>query len=165
LDETHLDVGSTCYHVSEFMERQTRVGNIYEPIPGQKPKLDILIAEPGQPPRYAEIPMTFAALHKLLGGELEITKQNDRAAFVQGKNGNGILAVCGLNGENLTSLHPYTAQSYKHKLAERPAAANEKAKQTIAERLEAGKQKAAEHNASRLTLGTPHRSAGAAEQS
>lgn len=69
LDEAHMNVGSTCFHMDEFMEKATRVGNKYEPVPNQEPKLDVVIAESGKPPRDAVIDMSAAAIRELLGGE------------------------------------------------------------------------------------------------
>ena len=125
LDETHLNVGSTCYHVDEFMERMTRVGNKYEPIPNQEPKLDILISEPGKPPRDTEIPMRLDAIRELIGGEPEIIGNDKFSAIVKGANGNGVILVCGIKGDDLTSLHPYDAQTQKRELPARVAAIEE----------------------------------------
>jgi hypothetical protein len=118
LDETHMNVGSTCLHMDEFMERQTRVGNKYEPYPTE-PKLDILFVEPGQKPRDIEIPINMGALRELVGGQLDIVPLGYNTAIVCGITGSGAFdkssafAICGLNGDKLTSLHPYSAQKYK----------------------------------------------------
>lgn len=156
LDEAHMNVGSTCYHMDEFMERQTSVGNKYEPILGQEPKLDVVIAEPGKPPRDAEIPLDTAALHKIIGGEPEFINKDKFSAVIQGTGGNGTIVVCGVNGDHLTSLHPYVAQTQKRELAARVPAAEEK-KPTLADRLEAGKAKAAAHNTERQPPDTAHK--------
>ncbi|MCL2516934.1 MAG: hypothetical protein FWF15_00080 [Oscillospiraceae bacterium] len=142
LDEAHMNVGSTCYHMDEFMEKQMRIGNKYESIPDQEPKLDVVVAEPGKPPRDAVIPMTSAALREITGGEPEIIGKDKYSASVEGKNGNGTVVICGISENYLTSLHPYVAQTKKHELA----AAQENFKPTLADRLESGKAKAAEHN-------------------
>jgi len=141
IDEAHMDVGSTPFHMDEFMEKAARVGNKYEPIPGQEPKLDVLIAEPGKPPRDAEIPMRHAAIREIIGGEPEIVSEGKFSATIKGVNGNGAILVCGINGSELTSLHPYVAQTQKRELAARVA--EEKATTTLTSRLEAGKTKAA----------------------
>ena len=112
------------------MERMTRVGNKYEPIPGQEPKLDVLIYEQGKPPRDAEIPMSLDAIRKLIGGEPEIIDKDKFSAVVKGANGNGVILVCGIKGDNLTSLHPYDAQMQKRELAARVAAIEEQNSET-----------------------------------
>ena len=145
LDETHLNVDTTCFHVDEFMERQTRVGNKYEPLPDQKPKLDVVIVEPGKPPRDAEIPMSRAAIRDIIGGEHEIIMEDKCSALVIGVGGNGTLLLFGIEGGNLTSLHPFVAQTKKRELAALAAETEEKAAPTLADRLEAGKAKAAAH--------------------
>ena len=145
LDEAHMDVGHTCYHMDEFMEKQTRVGNKYEPIPGKEPKLDIVVAEPGCAPYYAEIPMSNIALRNLLGGEPEIIFKDKSVANLMGVNGNGTIVAFGVRGDYLTSLHPYIAQSEKLAFAERASASGSRL--SLSDRLDAGKIKAAEHNA------------------
>ncbi len=157
LDETHMNVGSTCFHMDEFMEKMARVGNKYEPIPDQEAKLDVLIAEPGQAPRNAEIPLSFTALREIIGGEPEIISKDKFSAVVQGTNGNGTIVVCGVKGDNLTSLHPYDAQTKKRELTERASATEEKSKPSLSDRLEAGKAKAAAHNAEHKTPDTPQK--------
>ncbi len=160
LDATHMNVGTTCFHMDEFMGKQMRAGNTYEPVPSSEPKLDVLIAEPGKPPRDAEIPMTDTALRKILGGRPEIVSEDKFSARLQGKN--GVTVVCGINNGNLTSLHPYDAQRQKREL-EAAIPAVEAKKPTLAERLSAGKAKADAHNASRNVSDTPQRRTNAAE--
>ena len=144
LDEAHMFVGSTCLHMDEFMERQTRVGNKYEPV-HTEPKLDILFVEPGQKPRDLEIPIDINALRVLVGGEPAMAPLNDHAVIVKGLIGgdvnkkSGAFAVCGLNDGALSSLHPYWAQKYKLEFAPRD---REEKKPSIKEQL-AGAQKAA----------------------
>jgi len=147
LDEAHMNVGSTCFHMDEFMEKQTRVGNKYEPVPHQEPKLDVLIVEPGKPPHNAEIVMSLAAMSKIVGGTPEIVGINKDMAIVNNTYGNGTFLICGMSDGQLTSLHPYAAQMKKRELENRVAARNEPDKLTLADRLETGKAKAAEHNA------------------
>jgi hypothetical protein len=48
------------------------VGNKYEAIPGQKPTLDILAAKYGEVLQDVSIPMTDAAIKKLVGGKYDI---------------------------------------------------------------------------------------------
>ena len=163
LDPTHLDVGSSCYHCSEFMEKMTRNGNQYEPAPNQKPKFDILIAELGKPPRDIEIPISETAIRKLLGGEPEIVNKDKFSVTLTGKDGNGTIAVFGNNDGNISSLHPYDAQKYKRDFAASVSETEEKPKKTLAEQLEAGKTKAAAHNASRKTPDAPSKTKKAAE--
>ena len=145
LDEAHMNVGSTCYHMDEFMEKQSRVGNKYEPVQGQEAKLDIVVAEPGCAPYYAEIPMNNIALRNLLGGEPEIIFKDKSVANLTGTNGNGTIVACGVRDDYLTSLHPYIAQSEKLTYAERASASGSRL--SLSDRLDAGKAKAAEHNA------------------
>jgi hypothetical protein len=162
LDATHMNVGSTCYHMDEFMEKQTRAGNKYEAIPGQEPKLDVVIAEPGKPPRDAEIPITQEALWAITGGKPKNVVTDRLGLVAQIHGNNGAIVVCGINKDNLTSLHPYDAQRQKHELAALVPAAEEK-RPTLAERLEAGKAKAAAHEAGRPTPDTPRRAKATAE--
>ena len=145
LDETHLNVGDTCFHVDEFMEKQMKVGNRYEPVPGQEPVIDVVIAEPGKPPRYAELPMNRAAIREAIGGEPVVVGEDRFYALVRGGGGNGTVIAFGIKDGNLTSLHPYTAQTLKRELAAIVAAMDEKPALTLASRLEAGKAKAAAH--------------------
>jgi hypothetical protein len=160
IDNHHIVVGTATYHVDEFMQRQTRVGNAYEPIPGQPPQMDILIAEPGKPPHDVEVPMSKIALCKLLGGEPEIVSKDMDSVIVKGINGNGTLLICGSKDNNLTSLHPYTAQSKKRELGMRYAGVEEKNmkdKPILTKRLNAGKEKAAAHKAPRNAPETPRK--------
>lgn len=123
LDETHMNVGSTCFHMDEFMERQRRAGNSYEPVMNGEPTLDILLVEPGQTPRDVSIPIHMAALSALIGGSVVVSPLNDHAAMVKGNAANDamgkdvVFAICGLNGDMLTSLHPYWAQKYRRDYA------------------------------------------------
>ena len=143
INETHLTVGSSAFHIDELMERMKRVGNTCEPIPGQEPKIDIVIVQLGKPAREAEIPISRAAMREILGGEPEIVCKDKFTASLTGNGGGGTLIVCGINGGNLTSLHPYDAQKFRLELAERPAASASKKPPTLAERLDAGRAKAA----------------------
>jgi hypothetical protein len=68
----------------------------------------------------------------------------------------------GLNGGNMTSIHPYDAQNRKRELAERVPAAEER-KPTLAERLEAGKVRAASQDAGRQPLDAPRTTKAATE--
>jgi hypothetical protein len=157
LDETHMYVGSTCLHIDEFMEKQTRVGNKYEPVPNQEPKIDIVVAEPGKPPHDAEIPMGMLPLCEIIGGDVEVVSILRNTAVVKGIGGNGTLVACGLSGENLTSLHPYEAQIYKRDLAERSPVPAEKKPKTLTQRLEAGKKKAAAHDTKQVPSKTTNK--------
>jgi hypothetical protein len=152
LDDHHMYVGSTCLHVNEFMEKQTRVGNTYEPISNQEPLIDVVIVEKNKFPSDIEIDMTHSAIREILGGEPEIISKDKFSVIVKGIEGNGKMLVCGYDGDYLTSLHPYVAQTKKYELAALfpKEEKEEKAKPTLVERLEAGKAKAAEHNADKL---------------
>ena len=135
IDEAHLTIGGNNYHISELAEKLKKNGNRVEPIPGQKPTLDVIAAKYGEPLQDVTIPMTEAAIKKLVGVKYEKeilyaasrTEQiKDRkieikgsaiAALLRGKDG---IAVCGIGGDDntaLTSLHPYWAQSYKRELS------------------------------------------------
>ena len=148
LDEAHMFVGSTCLHMDEFLEKQARAGNKYEPV-HTEPKLDILFVVPGQKPRDLEIPIDINALRVLVGGEPAITPLNDHAVIVKGVTGgdannkDGAFAVCGFNDGELTSLHPYWAQKYKLEFTPRD---REEKKPSIKEQLAGAQKSAAELN-------------------
>jgi hypothetical protein len=132
IDEAHTKIGSEYYHNDEFSSKAAKVGNRYEAVPNPKPKIDILAAKYGEDLQAVEIPMTEAALRKLVGGSYETatlyypsrTEQiKDRkveikgeafGAVIRGKEG---IAVCGLTDGVLTSLHPYNAQTCKRELS------------------------------------------------
>ena len=147
LDEAHMFVGSTCFHMDEFMEKQARVGNKSEPVPTE-PKLDIVFVEPNRKPRDVELPINLTALRTLVGGEPDFAPLGDHSAIVWGNKGRGIrdksdaFAVCGVNDGKLTSLHPYWAQKYKREYAPR----EEEKKPSITELLADTKKAAVEHN-------------------
>ena len=143
LDEMHMNVGSTCYHNDEFMEKCIKIGNKYEPLPVQEPIIDVIVAEPGKPPYDAEIPMTYTALRSIIGGKPEIVSADKYQAVVKGVDGNGTAIVCGIKDGNLTSLHPYVAQTQKREFVSRSV--EEFRATSLANRLEAGKVKAASH--------------------
>jgi hypothetical protein len=150
LDESHMYVGSTCLHMDEFMEKQKRVGNKYEPVPNPEPMLDILFAERGQIPRDVEIPISIDALCELVGGPLDLAPLGKDAMIVRGITGSGTydksgaFAICGVNGENLTSLHPYQAQRYKLEYTprEQPAAVITEKKPSLIGRIAEAKKTA-----------------------
>jgi hypothetical protein len=147
LDEAHMNVGSSCYHMDEFMEKQMRANNQYEPVPNRKPMLDILTVEPGKAPENAEIPLNLAALNRMLGGTPETIPLSKSAAIALGKNGNGRMAICGLNHGELASLHPYDAQMYRHhpeKITEAVAAVSNTP--TLQEQLAEAKRAVAAQN-------------------
>ena len=159
LDDTHFYVANQCFHADEFKEKMMRLGNKYGPLSlPEPPMIDIVIAELGEAPRDAEVAASDAAMRELLGGEVEIISVerfagDRRGVYVRGADGNGAVAVCGIEGDNITSLHPNDARTAKRELAERVRAADaEKPKATLAERLEAGKAKAAAHNAGREAI-------------
>ena len=146
LDETHLTVGSNTYHINEFAERMKKTGNRCEPVPNQKPKLNVLSANYGESLQSVEISMTEAALRKLVGGKYEVamlTEENAASpcAIVRGTEG---IAICGILDGTLTSLHPYRTQGYKRELspAERPAQ-----KSSLLCNLDVAKTAVAAHNA------------------
>jgi hypothetical protein len=133
IDEAHTKIGSEYYHNDEFSSKAAKVGNRYEAVPNPKPMIDVLAAKYGEDLQAAQIPMTEAAVRKLVGGSYEMEtlynwdKKYIFGALVRGKDG---IAVCGLGGRNndtLTSLHPYNAQTYKRELS--PAEREEPEKQ------------------------------------
>jgi len=119
IDEAHTKVGSEYYHNDEFASKMANNGNTYELIPGQKPVLDILAAKYGENLQDVTIPITEAALRKLVGGKYDITPlryQNGQVfgAILRGKDG---VAVCGMTDDKITSLHPYDAQTQRRELS------------------------------------------------
>jgi hypothetical protein len=72
IDEAHLTIGNNFYHISEFAERLKKNGNRVEPIPGQKPMIDVIAAKYGENLQDVSIPMTEAAIRKLVGGAYEM---------------------------------------------------------------------------------------------
>jgi len=127
IDETHLNIGTTPYHLYEFAERMEQSGNRYEAVPKRVNKIDILSAKYGEALQDVAIPMTEAAIRKLVGGDYELTPltySNDKVYAMRADGPDGV-AICGIADEILTSLHPYSAQSCKLELspAERPTQA------------------------------------------
>jgi hypothetical protein len=120
LDETHLTVNGETYHSCQLAEICERNGHTIEPAAAPEPKLDVLAAKYGDNMQAIEIPMTETAIGELVGGEYEISPlryQSGKiaAALVRGADG---IAVCGIGKyDTLTSLHPYTAQTYKRELS------------------------------------------------
>jgi hypothetical protein len=123
IDECHTKIGSEYFHNDEYAEKSSRAGNKTEPIPTETPTIDILAAKYGEELQAVEIPMTEAAIRKLVGDAYETEtlynwdKKYVFGALVSGKDG---IAVCGLGGKNsdiLTSLHLYHAQTYKRELS------------------------------------------------
>jgi threonine dehydrogenase-like Zn-dependent dehydrogenase len=100
------------------------------------------------------IPLRYTELKTIIGGEIEFISKDKFAAVIQGINGNGTIAVFGMNGDKLTSLHPYDAQKHKLELKERIPMSKDSKPQTLAERLEAGKAKTNRHNAARAASET-----------
>jgi hypothetical protein len=160
IDEMHFDLigrHTETYHICQFAEIMERNGNKVEAIPGQKPTLDILFAKYGEKLTDTTIPMTEAALQKLVGGKYDMetlhypsrTEQvKDKKVEIKGKafgvvlRGKDGIAVCGLTDGVLTSLHPYNAQTQKRELStERPK------KPSLLANLEAKKAIVAENKA------------------
>jgi hypothetical protein len=138
IDECHTKIGSEYYHNDEYAEKSAKAGNLTEPVTSAKPKIDVLAARYGEDLQDVEIPMTDAAIKRLVGGKYEVemlyypnrTEQfKDRIVEIKGKafgavvRGKDGIAVCGLTDGVLTSLHPYNAQTQKRELspAERPS--------------------------------------------
>jgi hypothetical protein len=166
IDECHTKIGSEYYHIDEYAEKSARVGNRTEPAPSQRPAIDILAAKYGEALHDVQIPMTEAAIRKLVGGKYETetlhypdrTEQfRDRKIEIKGKafgavvRGKDGIAVCGLTDGVLTSLHPYNAQTQKRVLspATRPRAEAPDKKPGILGDLDAASAEAATRNSAR----------------
>jgi hypothetical protein len=132
IDECHTKIGSEYYHNDEYAEKSARAGNLTEPVASSKPQIDILAAKYGEDLQAVAIPMTEAAIKKLVGGSYQTetlyypnrTEQiKDRKIEIKGKafgavvRGKDGIAVCGLTDGVLTSLHPYNAQTQKRELS------------------------------------------------
>jgi hypothetical protein len=138
IDETHTKIGSEHWHNDEYAEKSARVGNKIEPLPSFEPTIDILTAEYGEELRHIEIPMTEEAVKELVGPKLFKHYHGDEYVleplYVDGQGVNGeygqrinamivrghdAIAVCGVGGDGntLTSLHPYSEQTYKRELS------------------------------------------------
>jgi uncharacterized ubiquitin-like protein YukD len=166
IDECHAKIGSEYYHVDEYAEKSAKVGNVKEPVKAGKPTIDILAAKYGEALQDVSVPMTEAALRKLVGGKFETetlhypdrTEQfRDRKIEIKGKafgvvlRGKDGIAVCGLTDGVLTSLHPYNAQTQKRELspATRPRAEAPSKNPGILGDLDAATVEANQRNAAR----------------
>jgi hypothetical protein len=166
IDECHTKIGSEYYHIDEYAEKSAKVGNVTEPVKSGKPTIDILAAKYGENLQDVTVPMTEAALKKIVGGRYDMetlcypnrTEQiKDRKVEIKGKafgavlRGKDGIAVCGLTDGVLTSLHPYNAQTQKRELspATRPQAEAPSKKSGILGDLDAATAEAAERNAAR----------------
>ncbi|MDR1158664.1 MAG: toprim domain-containing protein [Oscillospiraceae bacterium] len=161
IDEAHTKIGSEYYHNDEFSEKAAKVGNRYEAVPNPRPKIDVLAAKYGEDLQAVEIPMTEAAVRKLVGGNytMETLYNWDKkyifGALVRGKDG---IAVCGIGGGNndtLTSLHPYHAQTYKRELS--PATPPQPRKVSLLDELEATQKEVAATNAAKAPGDKPRK--------
>ena len=150
IDATHLHLGNNAYHISELAERLQKNGNKVEPIIGQKPMLDIVAAKYGEPLQDTTIPMTNAALRKLVGGNYELTllTYSNGTVYAMRVDGSDGVAICGISGETLTSLHPYNAMDCKRKLSpvERPAVEVPEKKPSLLGQLNDAKATVAKQN-------------------
>jgi hypothetical protein len=148
VDECHTKIGSEYYHVDEYAEKSAKVGNKTEPVTSGKPQIDILAAKYGEDLKPVVIPMTEAAIRKLVGGKYETEtlynydKKYIFGAVVRGKDG---IAVCGLNDGVLTSLHPYNEQTFKRELS--PAQQAEPQAETLLGEISDAKTAVAERKA------------------
>ncbi|GHV11719.1 hypothetical protein FACS1894219_03330 [Clostridia bacterium] len=152
IDETHTRIGSEDYHICQWAEICERNGHKFE---AAKPvnKIDILAAKYGENLENITIPMTEAAIKKLVGGKYDIASLRHQSGevfgtLVSGKDG---IAVCGLTDGVLTSLHTYNVQTCKRELspAERPPQEVPSKKPSILDELEATQKEAAEQNNAR----------------
>jgi 5S rRNA maturation endonuclease (ribonuclease M5) len=161
IDEAHTKIGGEYYHNDEYAEKSALAGNKIEPVAATKPTIDILAAKYDEALQDVQIPMTKAALRKLVGGSFEMetltypnrTEQiGDRTVEIKGRaygavlRGNDGIAVCGLTDGVLTSLHPYNAQTCKRDLSPAMLAQNAPApkKPSLLGNLDAKKAIAAE---------------------
>jgi hypothetical protein len=118
IDGTHLQlIGEhrNDYHIRELAEIMERNGSKCEPLPGQKPAIDILGAKYGEKLAGASIPMTEAALRRLVGGKYTAEPLDERCGSVILRGAAGV-AVCGSENGAITSLHPYLAQKHMREL-------------------------------------------------
>jgi hypothetical protein len=160
IDDAHIRlIGkySNDYHIREFAERMKEAGNKYEVIPNQKGSLNVLAAKYGEALQDVSIPMTEAALRKLVGGKYAVELLYVDGQGINGRYGPQIhggvlrgkdgLAVCGITDNTPTSLHPYWAQKYKRELspAERP-----QKQPSLLGSLEKAKAEANAHNAANI---------------
>ncbi|GHU45226.1 hypothetical protein FACS1894111_13410 [Clostridia bacterium] len=116
IDETHITLSGkhrNDYHICQLAESLERNGSKCEPIPEQKPKLNILTAKYGETLQDVEIPMTEAAVKKLVGEKYDVTELRSGYLLLQGKDAT---AVCKSEDGVLASVHPYWAQTLKHEL-------------------------------------------------
>ena len=149
IDEAHLTlIGKyrNDYHICEFAEILERNGSECEPIPGQKPQLDVIAAAYGEPLKDVSIPMAEAALRKLVGGDYTQEKiyygapewkHKPYAVILRGKDGMAVLGIGGSDNDKLTSLHPYNAQTQKRELSPAARKEPEKAESLLDELAEA----------------------------
>jgi hypothetical protein len=165
IDEAHTEIGRETYHNCQWAEICERNGHSFASADKRENKIDILAAKYGEDLTAAAVPMTEAAIKKLVGGvyKTETLYNWDKkyifGALVRGKEG---IAVCGLGGDNngtLTNLHPYHAQSYKRELspATRVQDAPAPKKPSLLGELESSEREAAERNAARSTGDRPQK--------
>ncbi|GHU60797.1 hypothetical protein FACS1894171_2720 [Clostridia bacterium] len=170
IDECHTKIGNEYYHNDEYAEKSAKVGNKTEPVKSAKPTIDILAAKYGEDLQAVAVPMTEAAIRKLVGGKYEaetlyypnITNQiKDRIVEIKGKafgaviRGKDGIAVCGIGDDNntLTSLHPYNAQTQRRELSPATRTQNSRAqeKPSLLGELEATQKEVAAIHAARDT--------------
>ncbi|MDR1668720.1 MAG: toprim domain-containing protein [Oscillospiraceae bacterium] len=149
IDEAHLTlIGKyrNDYHICELAETLERNGSKCEPIPGQKPHIDVIAAAYGEPLKDVSIPMTEAAIKKLVGGKYTTEliyygapewRHKPYAAVLRGKDGIAVLGIGGPGNDKLTSLHPYDAQTQKRELS--PAQRAEQQEESLLGALAAAK--------------------------
>jgi hypothetical protein len=147
------------------------VGNRYEAVPNPKPMIDVLAAKYGEDLQAAQIPMTEAAVRKLVGGSYTVetlyypsrTEQiKDRKVEIKGKafgavvRGEDGIVVCGFEKDTLTALHPYNAQSCKRDLSPATLARDDPApqprKSSLLDELETTQKEIADINAAKATV-------------
>jgi hypothetical protein len=150
IDEAHTEIGRETYHNCHWAEICERNGHSFAPADKRENKIAILAAKYGEDLTAAAVPMTEAAIKKLVGGVYTTEtlynwdKQYIFGALVRGKDG---IAVCGLGGDNngtLTSLHPYHAQHFMRELS--PAQRTEPKEETLLGEVAEAKSNVASRN-------------------
>jgi hypothetical protein len=98
IDETHTQIGSEAYHNCQWAEICERNNHTFSPAKKPENKIDVLAAIYGEDLKAAAIPMTKAAIKRLVGNDYDITPLKYQSghvfgALVSGKDG---IVVCGI---------------------------------------------------------------------
>lgn len=138
--------------------------------------MKVLLVKPNEPPVETEIENTLRAAQKIVGGHIETYAPNrDPVVYVLNEEGKllgleanralynergdlldiiaGTFFVCGVDGDEFTSLSPELMEKYKARFAEpeicKSGHGRMRALTSISEQIEAGARQAAEYNADR----------------